>query len=176
MLELARELALFDQKYFCGWIIAGLEAHVHGSCERFEKARLAEKAHSCVLEVRGYTGARQCKSLRVMLVLPKNGAHATAPAVRHEGHPLTSHTFTRQDIDGYIACVGDENIIHKGEHAIVPGLCLLAWLQRELALPELDWRARFLAPVRAGDKVDFYQEPELCRAFVGSQPVFEIKM
>lgn len=176
MLELAKELASFDQKYFCGWIIAGLEAHVHGNCERFEKAKLAEKAHSCVLEVCGYTGARQCKSLRVTLVLPKNGAHVAAPAVQNKSRPLGSHTFTRQDIDGYIVYVGDKNIIHKGENAIVPGLCMLAWLQRELSLPELDWRVRFSAPVHAGDKVDFYSEPGLYRACVGSQPVFAIKM
>ena len=176
MLELAKQLALFDQKYFSGWIIAGLDVHVHGKCKRFEMERLSEKVRSCVLEVRGYSDVQQYKSLRVTLVLPKGGAHAAARAEAPEGSPLTGHVFTQQDIADYVAYVGDENVIHKGEHAIVPGLCLLAWLQQDLMLSSLDWQVRFLAPVYAGDRVDFYLAPKLCRAFAGSQPVFEIKM
>ena len=34
--------------------------------------------------------------------------------------------------------VNENDVIHKGEQPIVPGLCMAAWLKRELALTELD--------------------------------------
>ena len=59
--------------------------------------------------------------------------------------------------------------------SIVPGLCMAAWLQRELALTELDWRITFVAPVYAGDELCIYRTEGQLAAYVGAINVFVIK-
>ena len=88
---------------------------------------------------------------------------------------MARHVFTAQEIADYVAYTGDENIIHKGEHPIVPGLCMAAWLERELQLTELDWKLSFLSPVYAGDELRVYDDGEKLAAYVGAANVFVIK-
>ena len=81
-----------------------------------------------------------------------------------------------QEVRDYVAYTGDENIIHQGEHPIVPGLCMAAWLQQALQLTELDWRISFLAPVYTGDKLVVYAGEQELAAYVDGFKVFSIKL
>ena len=164
MLELAHKLADSDAKFFGGWVLAGAEAHIHQPAEAMENQVLLAKERKSIIRVAGTAAdGSPAKELRVFLVLPK--------------HKLgtTKHSFTTQEIADYVAYTGDENVIHKGEHPIVPGLCMAAWLQRELALTELDWRITFVAPVYAGDELCIYRTEGQLAAYVGAINVFVIK-
>ena len=81
-----------------------------------------------------------------------------------------------QEVRDYVAYTGDENIIHQGEHPVIPGLCMAAWLQQALQLTELDWRISFLAPVYAGDELAVYAAEQELAAYVGGFKVFAIKL
>ena len=116
------------------------------------------------------------KELRVFLVLPKQGLGVKPqPQQTPTGTLVAQHAFSTQEIAAYVTYTGDENIIHKGEHAIVPGLCMAAWLQSELQLKQLDWRISFLAPVRAGDELRVYADSGVLAGYVGVVNVFVIK-
>lgn len=129
MLELAHKLADSDTKFFGGWVLAGVEAHIHGQAVKLENRMLLEKERKCIIQVRGTTLAdsveRLVKELRVFLVLPKNklGTKTIEPETP-TGKLLVEHVFTVQEVRDYVAYTGDENIIHQGEHPIVPGLCM----------------------------------------------------
>ena len=43
MLELAHKLADSDTKFFGGWVLAGVEAHIHGQATQLENSVLLEK-------------------------------------------------------------------------------------------------------------------------------------
>ncbi|MGM9569245.1 MAG: hypothetical protein ACI3XC_04095 [Phascolarctobacterium sp.] len=181
MLELAHKLADSDRKFFGGWVLAGVEAHIHGAATKLENRMLLEKERKCIIQVRGtvLTDSEEqlVKELRVFLVLPKNklgskSAQAEAPV----GKLLVEHVFTVQEVREYVAYTGDKNIIHQGEHPIVPGLCMAAWLQQSLELKELDWRISFLAPVYTGDALKVYATEQELTAYVGSIKVFLIKL
>ena len=181
MLELAHKLADSDTKFFGGWVLAGVEAHIHGQANQLENRVLLEKETKCIIQVRGTTlvaGAEQLvKELRVFLVLPKNklGTKTIEPEAPI-GKLLVEHTFTVQEVRDYVAYTGDENIIHQGEHPIVPGLCMAAWLQQALLKQELDWRISFLTPVYTGDELKIYATEQELAAYVGSTKVFLIKL
>ena len=147
MLELAHKLADSDAKFFGGWVLAGVEAHIHGEAVKLENNVLLAKERKAMIQVLG-TAA--------------DGS-------------VARHVFTAQEIADYVAYTGDENIIHKGEHPIVPGLCMAAWLERELQLTELDWKLSFLSPVYAGDELRVYDDGEKLAAYVGAANVFVIK-
>ena len=57
----------------------------------------------------------------------------------------------------------------------IPSCRGCAWLLRELALTELDWRISFLAPVYAGDELCIYRTEGQLAAYVGAINVFVIK-
>ena len=181
MLELAHKLADSDTKFFGGWVLAGVEAHNHGQATQLENRVLLEKERKCIIQVRGTSlvaGAEQLvKELRVFLVLPKNklGTKTIDPEAP-TGKLLVEHTFTVQEVRDYVAYTGDENIIHQGEHPIVPGLCMAAWLQQALLKQELDWRISFLTPVYTGDELKIYATEQELAAYVGSTKVFLIKL
>ena len=157
MLELAHKLADSDAKFFGGWVLAGVEAHIHGEAVKLENNVLL------------------AKELRVFLVLPKRTLGTKPADAIAAGECVARHVFTAQEIADYVAYTGDENIIHKGEHPIVPGLCMAAWLERELQLTELDWKLSFLSPVYAGDELRVYDDGEKLAAYVGAANVFVIK-
>lgn len=177
MLELAHKLADSDAKFFGGWVLAGAEAHIHQPAEAMDNQVLLAKERKSIIRVAGAAAdGSLAKELRVFLVLPKHnlGTKPLEP-VAIKGELITKHSFTTQEIAAYVAYTGDENIIHKGEHPIVPGLCMAAWLQKELALKTLDWRISFLAPVYAGDELYVYRSEGLLNAYVGNINVFVIK-
>lgn len=177
MLELAHQLADCDAKFFGGWILAGAEAHIHGRAVSLTNKVLLNKERRCIIQVEGKAGdGAAAKELKVFLVLPQKrlGSKPTAQAAP-VGLLTAEHRFTAQEVKDYVAFTGDENIIHQGERPIVPGLCMAAWLQRELRLQELDWRVSFLSPVYAGDLLRVYRAERELRAYVGDANVFIIK-
>ena len=89
---------------------------------------------------------------------------------------MLEHSFTVLEVADYVAYTGDENIIHQGEHPIVPGLCMAAWLQQALQLQELDWRISYLRPVYAGDELKVYSSEQELAAYVQGFKAFSIKL
>ena len=180
MLELAHKLAESDTKFFGGWVLAGVEVHIHGQAAELANKTLLEKERKCIIQVLGTSSGPAptiVKELRVFLVLPKNKlGYKQAPAQKPAGELLVRHAFSVQDVRDYVAYTGDENIIHQGNNPIVPGLCMAAWLQQALRLTELDWRISFLSPVYAGEELSVYAGGGELMADVGSSKVFNIKL
>lgn len=177
MLELAHKLADSDAKFFGGWVLAGAEAHIHNKAKQLQNKVLLAKERKSMIQVLGTAAdGSVAKELRVFLVLPRQELGAKPqPQQPPAGSLVAQHAFSTQEIAAYVAYTGDENIIHKGEHAIVPGLCMAAWLQGELQLAQLDWRISFLAPVRAGDELRVYAADSVLAGYVGAVNVFVIK-
>ena len=178
MLELAHKLADSDRKFFGGWVLAGVEAHIHGTATELENRMLLEKERKCIIQVAGMAPNQELvKELRVFLVLPQRQL-GTKPPLQETptGELVAGHVFTVQEVRAYVAYTGDENIIHRGEHPVVPGLCMAAWLQQALQLQELDWRMSFLAPVYTGDALKIYATEHKLEAFVANSKAFTIKL
>lgn len=181
MLELAHKLADSDRKFFGGWVLAGVEAHIHGQATQLVNNVLLAKERKSIIQVLGTVstpeGERMVKELRVFLVLPK-AKLGSKPAAQEEptGELVLEHSFTVQEVADYVAYTGDENIIHQGEHPIVPGLCMAAWLQQALQLQELDWRISYLRPVYAGDELKVYSREQELAAYVQGFKAFSIKL
>lgn len=181
MLELAHKLADSDRKFFGGWVLAGVEAHIHGQATQLVNNVLLAKERKSIIQVLGTVstpeGERMVKELRVFLVLPKANL-GSKPAAQEEptGELVLEHSFTVQEVADYVAYTGDENIIHQGEHPIVPGLCMAAWLQQALQLQELDWRISYLRPVYAGDELKVYSSEQELAAYVQGFKAFSIKL
>lgn len=181
MLELAHKLADSDRKFFGGWVLAGVEAHIHGQATQLVNNVLLAKERKSIIQVLGTVstpeGERMVKELRVFLVLPK-AKLGSKPAAKEEptGELVLEHSFTVLEVADYVAYTGDENIIHQGEHPIVPGLCMAAWLQQALQLQELDWRISYLRPVYAGDELKVYSSEQELAAYVQGFKAFSIKL
>ena len=181
MLELAHKLADSDRKFFGGWVLAGVEAHIHGQATQLVNNVLLAKERKSIIQVLGTVstpeGERMVKELRVFLVLPK-AKLGSKPATKEEptGELVLEHSFTVQEVADYVAYTGDENIIHQGEHPIAPGLCMAAWLQQALQLQELDWRISYLRPVYAGDELKVYSSEQELAAYVQGFKAFSIKL
>ena len=181
MLELAHKLADSDRKFFGGWVLAGVEAHIHAQATQLVNNVLLAKERKSIIQVLGTVstpeGERMVKELRVFLVLPK-AKLGSKPAVQEEptGELVLEHSFTVKEVADYVAYTGDENIIHQGEHPIVPGLCMAAWLQQALQLQELDWRISYLRPVYAGDELKVYSSEQELAAYVQGFKAFSIKL
>lgn len=178
MLQLAKALANNDAKFFGGWIVAGVEAHIKGNAVRFANKTVLNKAHKAILDVEGTSAfGSLLKSLRVFLVLPKEPAENKEAADSvPEGRVLFAHCFTEEEVANYVAYTGDENIIHKGPQPIVPGLCMAVFLQERLEFSSLAWRISFLHTVRTGELVSFYSVDKEIRAYVDKTPVFVVKI
>ena len=181
MLELAHKLADSDRKFFGGWVLAGVEAHIHGEATKLANHVLLTKERKSIIQVLGTittaAGEQMVKELRVFLVLPKQKL-GSKPAICEQplGKLLIKHCFTKQEVRDYVAYTGDENIIHQGEHPIVPGLCMASWLQKALQLCELDWRISYLRPVYTGDELMIYATEQELTAYVDGFKVFNIKL
>ena len=181
MLELAHKLADSDRKFFGGWVLAGVEAHIHGQATQLVNNVLLAKERKSIIQVLGTVstpeGERMVKELRVFLVLPK-AKLGSKPATKEEptGELVLEHSFTVLEVADYVAYTGDENIIHQGEHPIAPGLCMAAWLQQALQLQELDWRISYLRPVYAGDELKVYSREQELAAYVQGFKAFSIKL
>ncbi len=185
MIDLAHNLAKSDTKFFGGWVLAGATAHIHrGQVVQWENTVLLSKERKSILQVTGKDAdGNAVKQLEVILVLPKGVFHAEKPStaavvaeqVNSDGRLVAQHVFTEAEIADYIAQSGDENVIHKGAHAVVPGLCMVAWLQDALQAVTLDWRVRFLSPVYIGDDLKVVEADDSMTGYVGANKVFTIR-
>lgn len=177
MLQLAQKLADCDRKYFTGgWVLAGVEAHVHGAAVHLENKTLMAKERKCIMEVTGTTAfGTKTKSMRVFMVLPEEAGDQEF-TVEYPGKLLCKHSFTKEEIQTYVNYTGDKNVIHQGEHPIVPGICMTAYLQEMLGLEELDWRIAFKAPVYAGEELVVYGTEKQLTAYVHTTVAFVIKL
>lgn len=190
MIDLARKLSDCDEEYFGGWVLAGVEIKLQGEATHLENSVLLAKGRRCDHEARGYNHKGELvQSLRLFLVLPKNigsavatnslvGEESVAQKISGElaGELVYRHSFIPEEIHEYAAYTGDENVIHKGEHPLVPGICMLYALQRHLQLQELSWRASFLAPVYTGDELLVYRTEKGYTAYVGTNKAFVVKI
>lgn len=186
MLGLIRGLADCDERFFCGWVLARAEIAVDGAADDYINAAVAQKPRKVVMEVQGRRGGEVCQRLRTLLVLPRQSLAAKAagtsfsPAEENSGGLKADirHVFTQAEIDEYTALSGDDNIIHKAGavRAVVPGLCMAYFLQRELNLKQLHWIVSFLSPVFAGDEVCFYRESGCIKAYACGRLVFKIEV
>lgn len=179
MLDLARKLSDCDAKYFTGWIIAGLEVMLKGEAQHVENSVPLAKARRCIHEARGYDKeGKLVQSLRLFIVLPAKDRQVTVGPLeeRPSGEPVYVHSFCNQEIEKYVSATGDENIIHKGQKPLVPGICMLCGLQQQLGLSELKWRVSFLAPVYAGQQLEVYETVGGLAAYVGRHKVFVVKI
>ncbi len=185
MIDLAHNLAKSDTKFFEGWVLAGATAHIYGGqADSWENTVVLSKERKSILRVIGKDKQGNIvKQLDVILVLPKGHFSAAKPQTAQKpAVPITDkenlvaqHVFTEAEIVSYIERSGDENIIHKGPDAVVPGLCMAVWLQKALHLETLAWRFSFLAPVYIGDPLAVYQTDKGMEAYVGSVKVFTIR-
>lgn len=176
MLQLAQKLADCDSSFFGGWILAGVEAHIKGRAVQLQNKILMQKERKCIMEITGTTAfGTKIKSLRVFMVLPQE-AGAQEFQVEYPGKLLCKHSFTVDEIQRYVAYTGDKNVIHQGEHPIVPGLCMAAYLQEVLEAEQLDWRIAFKAPVYAGDELVVYGNEQQLTGFVHTTVAFVIKL
>ena len=176
MLELAKALAVCDDSFYGGWIMAGVEAHIKGRAVHYDNKLLLNKKTKSIFEVKGTTAfGTETKSLRVFLVMPQAGASTATQEAEFPGKLLLKHIFTKAEVDEYVAYTGDENIVHKGPKPLVPGLCMAAYLQQAFGLEQLDWRIAFKSPVYAGDELVVYTKEGQITAFVGERVAFLIK-
>lgn len=176
MLELAKALAVCDASFYGGWIMAGVEAHIKGSAVHYDNKLLLNKKSKSIFEVKGTTAfGTETKSLRVFLVMPQSGVEVSTQDAEFPGKLLLKHTFTKAEVDEYVAYTGDENIVHKGPKPLVPGLCMAAFLQQAFGLTQLDWRISFKSPVYAEDELVVYTKEGQITAFVKDRVAFVIK-
>ena len=61
--------------------------------------------------------------------------------------------ITREETDTYLEVSGDQNPIHRGEHAIAPGFLMANRIIRMFEMPETV-QVRFLAPLPVGESAD----------------------
>ena len=177
MLELARKLAENDERFFAGWIMAEAAVSVKAEVVRLENRVVFIKKRLACLEVLGYAADGSIgKSLRVTLVLPLSlRDKAVLACPEDKGELVARHAFTCQEVFDYVSYTGDRNIIHTGAHPIVPGLCLLAWLQQARRLKAFDMRIGFVRPVYTGEEVAVFQHDGEIAGYVGAALVFSSK-
>ena len=184
MLGLIRGLADCDERFFAGWVLARAQIAVGSRADEYINTVVLQKPRKVVMEVQGRRGGIVCQRLRTLLLLPRESLTAG-----HKRQILDStmskmspsdfhHKFTQAEIDDYTALSGDDNIIHKASagRVIVPGLCMVYFLQRKLKLKELHWTVSFLSPVFADDDVYFYKEDNCILAYADNKSVFKIEV
>ncbi len=186
MLGLIRGLADCDERFFAGWVLARAEIAMDGAADEYINTVVVQKPRKVVMEVQGRHGKIICQRLRTLLLLPRdNLAEGNKKRILDStlGKVMPPsdfhHKFTQEEIDDYTALSGDDNIIHKAGIAgrvIVPGLCMVYFLQRKLKLKELHWTVSFLSPVFAGDDVYFYKKDNYIHAYADSKSVFKIEV
>lgn len=176
MINLARKLADCDASFYGGWIMAGVNVQLKGNAVHFENKLLLNKGSKAVFEVTGTTAfGTETQKMRVFLVMPKQGDEAASADVDFPGKIVAKHVFTKEEIEAYVAYTGDENIVHKGERPLVPGLCMAYYLQQCFGLSQLEWRIAFKSPVYANDELVVYSKEGQLTAYVHDKVAFVIK-
>lgn len=176
MINLARKLADCDASFYGGWIMAGANVQIKGNAVHFDNKLLLNKGNKAVFEVKGTTAfGTEVQKMRVFLVMPKESTAVSSQDEEYPGKIVAKHIFTKEEIESYVAYTGDENIVHKGTHPLVPGLCMAYYLQQNFGLAQLDWHIAFKSPVYAGDELIVYNKEGQFTAYVHAKVAFVIK-
>lgn len=176
ILDLARKLADCDTSFYGGWIMAGADIQIKGNAVQLSNKLLMHKRSTAIFEVKGTTAfGTETQRMRVFLVMPQDGANTKPEDIEYPGRMFMRHIFTKSEVDNYVAYTGDENIVHKGEKPLVPGLCMAAYLEQTMGLQQLNWRIAFKSPVYAGDELVVYAKDGQLTAFVGARLAFVVK-
>ena len=157
-----------------------VQIDITGSAERVSTYLGKSK---CTCQVLGVEGKNSkgivCQRLQCILCPPvhdKTVGETAKATMGWQNLPcIVSHAFSREEIWRYIVQSGDTNPIHQGMHPIVPGLCMVWYLQRVLAISALHWKASFHAPVYAGDVWTIVQDAKQMVGYVNKKRVCTIR-
>ena len=113
-------------------------------------------------------------SLTVTLLRPLVRA-GEMPEVVPQGEKLLSLVIDKDEINAYLDAVNDTNSIHRGDNPVVPGLCMVERLWRELDKPmPLNWDVKFKMPAFAGETIDVYKNGQALDGYCGGRELFSI--
>lgn len=113
-------------------------------------------------------------SLTVTLLRPLVRA-GEMPEVVPQGEKLLSFVIDKDEINAYLDAVNDTNSIHRGDNPVVPGLCMVERLWRELDKPmPLNWDVKFKMPAFAGETIDVYKNGGALDGYCGGRELFSI--
>ena len=180
MMSMIRELAKCNQALFYGWRIGMVRIDITGQASHFV-SQMAPMRHSCRrITIQGTNeNGCICQQMQCVVCQPKeksSKAHTAAAQLQTGQVRIVSHAFSKEEIQEYLGQSGDSNPIHHGEHPIVPGLCILWYIQQTLAVSPLHWKTSFHAPVYADDTVTVVQEAGRWYGYVRDHQVFTIQI
>lgn len=180
MINLIQKLADCDEAFFAGWVLAKLELKLEAKANNYFNNLLINRKHMAVFEVCGFDEKKQIKEyLKAWLILPRTRLvkqDNISNNSRMRSQQLIEQCFTKSDIDKYIALSGDENIIHQNENPIVPGLCMLWQLQKDLHLTQINWKVVFERPVFVDEVIEIAICKDKIEAYVNNQRVYYIEI
>lgn len=117
---------------------------------------------------------KDAASLTVTLLRPLVRAGEMPESVP-QGEKKLSFVIDKPEINIYLDAVDDTNSIHRGENPVVPGLCMIEHLWRELGRPlPLDWDVKFKMPAFAGEKIDVYENGKSLDGYCGGRELFSV--
>lgn len=97
------------------------------------------------------------------------------PETVPQGEKALSFVINIPEINAYLDAVDDTNSIHRGEHPVVPGLCMIERLWRELGKPlPLNWDVKFKMPAFAGEVIDIYRNGASLDGYCGGRELFTV--
>lgn len=179
MMQLIRKLSECDAYNFSRWLLADAVVCLDGPAQSFSLELCRKTARRAVLQVFGWDSReRCCQSLTVLLLNGdcKYGSMTSRPVKkRASGTTIWQHAFSLGEIQTYLAWSGDMNEIHQGDRPILPGMCLLAALQNQLAVSDLHWRCKFRRPVYLGELCCVRQTHSGMDVYVGEYLVSTIE-
>lgn len=113
-------------------------------------------------------------SLTVTLLRPLVRAGEMPESVP-QGEKTLSFVIDKDEINAYLEAADDTNSIHRGDNPVVPGLCMVEHLWRELGKPlPLYWDVKFKMPAFAGEQIDVYKNGSALEGFCGGRELFTI--
>lgn len=173
MLKLIRALSEFNGPTYDGAVMAravikasSLKAETYGT-------RPIKLAPPRMGIIEAYGGD---DTLTVTLLRPLVRAEGEMPEEVPQGEKLVSFVIDKNAINAYLDAVDDTNSIHRGEHPVVPGLCMVKRLWQELKKPlPVNWDVKFKMPAFADEVIDVYKNGSQMEAFCGGRRLFDIK-
>lgn len=178
MLPLLRGTTQCDQRKFDHWVMASVTICWNNETDLVMTTTEESYKKYVRMTAVGTNGLGQVRQRLQCLLWPREEGASHGDTVHYDeptGVLQWKMSFSPADIAHYIKAVGDTNPIHTGESPMVPGLCILWKLQRQLALETLHWRVSFHVPVYAGDWLRVYETDHTLRGYVGAIPVFTIR-
>lgn len=165
LLAAERALARADGTSFDGWMIGKAEFYLktayRADDEEIPAVRFLKRSSfmACM------EAESEALSLTMWILKPRGAGEERSCGEEPDAGrtPVCGFSITRQDIDRYQALSGDNNPIHRGIHAIVPGFLLcnrVIPLMLERTRPPFRLKVRFHAPVYEGEFLQCYQNAD----------------